>query len=89
MDRRLLLALFGLLATAALASAQSRSFCEISGNGSAKIDETGAVTASGRLISSEPTTERYARGRTDLYNGMICGFAGPCWNPSEKFRGRP
>jgi hypothetical protein len=23
--------------------------------------------------------------RSDLYNGTICGFAGPCWNPSEKF----
>jgi hypothetical protein len=88
MDRRLLLALtaFGVLAAAAMASAQSRSSCDTSGKrvGGAKTDDGGAVT----LYDASGPTARHATGRTDLYNGMICGFAGPCWNPSEKFGGR-
>ena len=55
--------------------------------GSMTTDSSGTTTyydASGRVASREVPIRR-----TGLYNGMICGFAGPCWNPLEKFGGRP
>jgi hypothetical protein len=63
--------------------AESRLYYDDSGKliGSTYFDASGRTI---RVIIGEPATRR-----ADLYNGTICGFAGPCWNPSEKFGGRP
>ena len=70
-------------------SAQSRSIYDASGKliGSVTTDSRGTVTFydPSEQVSSREVPFR----RADLPDGMICGFAGPCWNPSEKFGGHP
>ena len=87
MTKMILLALLTLAVLTSEASAQSRSIYDDSGKliGNVTTDSSGTVTfydASGRFIIREVPIRR-----TDLYNETICGFAGPCLNPSEKFGG--
>ena len=87
MTEMILLALLTLAVLTSDASAQSRSIYDDSGKliGSLTTDSSGTVTfydACGRIIIREVPIRR-----TDLYNGTICGFAAPCWNPSERFGG--
>ena len=63
--------------------AEARSYYDSSRRliGTQYFDASGRII---RVINSQPTK----RKNPNFYDGMICGFAGPCWNPSEKFGGR-